>query len=79
MQEDSINNESLNAGLEVQKADTITKRINFKKETLRNLVTIASRENFNSKLKQDELLSLTLDEIINSYYANYWDKNKPGL
>jgi len=79
MQQNFINHESLNADLELQKSDTITKRINFKKETLRNLVTIASREHFDSKLKQDELLSLMLDEIINSYYVGYWDKNKPGL
>ena len=79
MQQNFINHESLNADLELQKSDTITKRINFKKETLRNLVTIASREHFDSKLKQDELLSLMLDEIINSYYVSYWDKNKPGL
>lgn len=77
MQNDSIIQENLAAGLEAQKNDVITKKISFKKETLRNLVTIASREHFESKLKQDELLSLTLDEIINSYYKQYWDKNKP--
>ncbi len=79
MEENILNTENLAANLEVQKStDSITKRITFKKETLRNLVTIASREHFESKLKQDELLSITLDEIINSYYEQYWAKNKPS-
>ncbi len=77
MQEE-INLENLNIGLENQKTDLVTKRISFKRETLRNLVTIASREYFDSRLKQDELLSLMLDEIINEYYIQYWDKNRPS-
>lgn len=72
------NVENIDASPELQKfTESITKRITFKKETLRNLVTIASREHFESKLKQDELLSITLDDIINSYYEQYWNKNKP--
>jgi hypothetical protein len=78
MQHDIINQHTLAAGIEIQKSNTVTKKIIFNKETLRNLVTIASREHFESKLKQDELLSLTLDEIINSYYRDYWSKNVPG-
>ena len=79
MEQNAItNDEALTSSLEVHKSDVITKRISFKKETLRNLVTIASRENFESKLKQDELLSITLDDIINSYYEQYWAKNKPS-
>ena len=70
------NHECITAVIDNQKADTITKKITFKKETLRNLVTIASREHFESKMKQDELLSVMLDEIINSYYGQYWIKNK---
>ena len=78
MEQNTLNTENIAANLEVQKStDSITKRITFKKETLRNLVTIASREHFESKLKQDELLSITLDDIINSYYEQYWAKNKP--
>ena len=75
MQHDA--HENITAGLEIQKSDSITKKISFKKETLRNLVTIASREHFESKMKQDELLSLMLDQIINSYYKQYWQTNKP--
>jgi hypothetical protein len=79
MQHDIINQHTLAAGIEIQKTNTVTKKITFNKETLRNLVTIASREHFESKLKQDELLSLALDEIINTYYKQYWDKNKPAV
>jgi hypothetical protein len=78
MENKSENHEHITAVIDNQKTETITKKISFNKETLRNLVTIASREHFESKLKSDELLSLTLDEIINTYYKQYWDKNKPG-
>ncbi len=54
--------------------EVITKKITFKRETLRNLVTIASREYFDSKMKQDELLAEMLDKIINSYYDEYLQK-----
>jgi hypothetical protein len=57
-----------------QDSEAIIKKIRFKKETLRNLVTIASREYYDSKLKQDEILSQMLDQIINSYYEEYWKK-----
>lgn len=66
------------AVVEGQQSDSLTKRITFNKETYRNLVTIASREYFDSKMKQDEMVSSMLDHIINDYYAQYWDKNKPG-
>ncbi len=68
------NQDKISAVIDNQQVDTITKKIHFKKETLRNLVTIASREYFDSKLKQDEILSQMLDQIINSYYAEYWKK-----
>lgn len=71
------NQEHMQAVIDNQKTDTITKRINFKKDTLRNLVTIASREHFDTKLKQDEMIALTLDRIINSYFERYWNENKP--
>lgn len=64
----------ISAVIDNQLSETITKKIHFKKETLRNLVTIASREYFDSKLKQDEILSQMLDQIINSYYVEYWKK-----
>ena len=74
MEENIINQELISANLENTKFDKITKKITFNKETLRNLVTIASREYFDSKLKQDELLSIMLDDIINSYYEQYKSK-----
>jgi hypothetical protein len=49
----------------------ITKKISFKRETLRNLVTIASREYFDSKMKQDDMLAEMLDKVINEYYNNW--------
>ncbi|MDQ5920692.1 MAG: hypothetical protein QG673_748 [Pseudomonadota bacterium] len=69
--------EHMSTVIENQKSDTINKKISFKKDTLRNLVTIASREHFESKLKQDEMIALTLDKIINSYFEQYWNENKP--
>lgn len=68
------NQEHIAAIIDNQKTDIINKKISFKKDTLRNLVTIASREYFDSKLKQDEMIALTLDKIINSYFKQYWDK-----
>lgn len=64
----------INPVIEEPKSDFITKKIHFKKETLRNLVTIASREYFDSKLKQDEMLGLMLDKIINTYYSEQFIK-----
>lgn len=64
----------ISAVVDNQDSQTITKKIHFKKETLRNLVTITSREYFDSKAKPDENLSQMLDQIINSYYAEYWKK-----
>lgn len=65
---------NINPVIEEPKSDFITKKIHFKKETLRNLVTIASREYFDSKLKQDEMLGLMLDKIINTYYSEQFIK-----
>lgn len=71
------NQEHMAAVVNNQKTDIINKKISFKKDTLRNLVTIASREHFDSKMKQDEMIALTLDKIINSYFEQYWNENKP--
>ncbi len=68
---DSTNQEKIATVIENQVFNTITKKITFKRETLRNLVTMASREYFSSKLKQDEIISEMLDSIINSYYDEY--------
>ena len=65
----------ISAVIDNQQSEIITKKIHFKKETLRNLVTVASREYFDSKLKPDDILSQMLDQIINSYYAEYWKTN----
>ena len=78
MNQPVINNENAHANLEIQSSDTITKKISFKKETYRNLVTIATREHFDSKIKQDEAVIITLDKIINSYFKQYWIENNPS-
>jgi uncharacterized protein (UPF0128 family) len=70
--------EELAATINNQNPQKITKKISFNKETYRNLVTIASREYFDSKLKEDEKVTTLLDEVINSYYKQYWNKNKPA-
>ncbi len=72
------NQEHMQAVIDNQKTDIISKKINFKKDTLRNLVTIANREHFDTKMKQDEMIALTLDKIINSYFEEYWNENKPN-
>ncbi|MBP9777722.1 MAG: hypothetical protein KBD25_00905 [Rickettsiaceae bacterium] len=76
--QDKDNQEHMSAVVDNQKTDIINKKVSFKKDTLRNLVTIASREHFDSKMKQDEMIALTLDKIINSYFEDYWNKNKPN-
>lgn len=73
------NQEYMAAVVDNQKTDVINKKISFKKNTLRNLVTIASREHFGTKMKQDEMLALTLDKIINDYFEQYWNENKPKI
>ncbi len=70
----STNQEKIATVIENQVFNTITKKIAFKRETLKNLVTMASREYFSSKLKQDEIISEMLDIIINSYYDEYLSK-----
>lgn len=57
--------------LNIQDNEFITKKIKFKRETLKNLVTITSREYFDSKQKPDELLALMLNRVINDYYREY--------
>ncbi|MFN8771082.1 MAG: hypothetical protein ACK5WP_09500 [Neisseriaceae bacterium] len=49
----------------------ITKKLSFKKETLRNLVTLAEREYFDSKMKPEDKLSEMLDKIINEHYVKW--------
>ena len=56
---------------QVNENQNIIRKISFKKETLRNLVTVASREYFDTKMKQDEMLSEMLDIIINNYYHSW--------
>ncbi|MBY0379142.1 MAG: hypothetical protein K2P99_01935 [Burkholderiales bacterium] len=56
---------------QVTEKQKIIRKISFKKETLRNLVTVASREYFDTKMKQDEMLSEMLDTIINDYYDSW--------
>ncbi len=79
MNEQTINNDHAHANLEIQPSGTITRKISFRKETYRNLVTIATREHFDSKIKQDEAVGITLDKIINSYFKQYWIENNPNL
>lgn len=71
---EEINQENINISLNSIYSELITKKIQFQKETLRNLVTLASREYFDSKLKDDEKIALMLNKIINEYYNDYWKK-----
>ncbi len=51
-------------------SEQIYRKIAFKPETLRNLVTMASHEFYN-QTKQDQILSLMLEKIINEHYSEF--------
>lgn len=74
MQQNDQNDTKVEINKLISDNNKITRKIAFNKETLRNLVTIASREYFETKLKQDEILANMLDKIINEYYSN-WKQN----
>lgn len=50
--------------------DVITRKITFKNHVLRDLSTIASHYHFDKPVKQDELLSMMIEDIIGYYYEN---------
>ncbi len=50
--------------------DTITRKIMFKNRVLRDLSTMASHYHFDKPVKQDELLSTMIEDIIEYYYEN---------
>lgn len=50
--------------------DRITRRVAFKNATLRDLLTMANFYHFDKNLKQDELISLMLDDMVNYYYEH---------
>lgn len=69
--ESNENYKHIDAVQEIIENDQIIKKIAFKKETLRNLVTMASHEYFDQKLKQDQMLSLVLEKIISAHYKQF--------
>lgn len=69
-----MSSEKIAAVTENQNSNKITKKITFNRETLKNLVTMASREYFDVKMKQDDMLAKMLENIINSYYSEYCKK-----
>lgn len=50
--------------------DVITRKITFKNHVLRDLSTMASHYHFDKPVKQDELLSTMIEDIIEYYYEN---------
>ena len=50
--------------------ETITRKITFKNHVLRDLSTMASHYHFDKPMKQDELLSTMIEDIIDYYYKN---------
>lgn len=54
--------------------DTITRKITFKNHVLRDLSTMASHYHFDKPVKQDELLSMMIEDIIGYYYENKFIK-----
>lgn len=49
---------------------TITRRVAFKHTTLRDMLTMANFYHFDKNLKQDELLALIIDDMVNYYYEH---------
>lgn len=54
--------------------DIITRKINFKNYTLRDLSTMASHYHFDKPVKQDELLSIMIEDIVAYYYEHKFIK-----
>ena len=50
--------------------ESITRKITFKNHVLRDLSTMASHYHFDKPMKQDELLSMMIEDIIDYYYKN---------
>lgn len=50
--------------------DTIIRKITFKNYVLRDLSTMASHYYFDKPGKQDELLSMMIEDIVGYYYEN---------
>ncbi|MBY0379701.1 MAG: hypothetical protein K2P99_04805 [Burkholderiales bacterium] len=54
--------------------DTITRKITFKNNVLRELSTMASHYHFDKPVKQDDLLSMMIEDIVGYYYENKFIK-----
>ena len=54
--------------------ETVTRKINFKNHVLRDLSTMASHYHFDKPVKQDELLSVMIEDIVEYYYKNKFVK-----
>ena len=54
--------------------ETVTRRITFKNHVLRDLSTMASHYHFDKQVKQDELLSTMIEDIVKYYYENKFVK-----
>ncbi|MFN8770680.1 MAG: hypothetical protein ACK5Z5_08760 [Neisseriaceae bacterium] len=67
----SLDNISTVINSQITEDTHITKKISFKRETLRDLATLAEREYFDNKMKQDDKLSNMLDKIISEYYHRW--------
>lgn len=50
--------------------EVITRKISFKSQVLRDLLTMASHYHFDKSLKQDELISTMIEELVEYYYKN---------
>ena len=50
--------------------EIITRKINFKSPILRDLLTMASHYHYDKNLKQDELLSTMIEDLVNYYYEH---------
>ena len=63
-------NEIVAASTNTPVKDVITRKITFKNHVLRDLSTMASHYHFDKPVKQDELLSTMIEDIVGYYYEN---------
>ena len=64
----------INTVINTPTKEAITRKITFKNNVLRELSTMASHYHFDKPVKQDELLSMMIEDIVGYYYENKFIK-----
>lgn len=64
------NNETITKSESTPTKENITRKITFKNHVLRDLSTMASHYHFDKPVKQDELLSMMIEDLVGYYYEH---------